>query len=202
MFKHKIFDLLRTFTPDEIKKFDEFIKSPYFNKKIHTIGLYQEIINYYPGFDAPKLSRRTLYKKILHSDNYKDSTLRVLIANLQNLAMQFLAFENFKKEKLNIDSHMLEEMLIRDQGELFLRHIRKINAELKEPKDVDFEYLSNRYIIERSKFNFGIAHDKIIRKTNVYRHVESIYNTCNYLNIFYITELITQYIDCLYTGKI
>lgn len=195
MFRHKIFGLFQTFSPEEVKRFGEFIRSPYFNRRANTIKLYDEIMKYYPSFNNVRLSRKILYKTIFNSADYNDSTLRVLIANLQNLAQKFLAIQNFTNEKLGIDIYILEELMLRNQHDLFLKNVKKINQYTDKIEKVDFDYLYSRYKLERNKFNFGVLNDKIIRKTNAFKQIETIYNTCNYLTIYYVTELIGMYIN-------
>src|SRR5437868_5136288 len=119
MFSHKIFNLLGTFSTEEIKKFEDFLKSPYFSKKHNTIILFKELMRYYPTFTDKNLSRKSLYKKIFASDKYIDSSLRALFANLLTLAQDFLAIESFKKDKLNVNNYILEELSLRNQNELF-----------------------------------------------------------------------------------
>src|SRR5205809_6623181 len=122
MFSHKIFDLLGTFTAEETKKFEDYLKSPYFSKKHNTHILFKEIMKYYPSFTDKNLTRRTLYKKIFESEKYIDSSLRTLFANLLNLAQDSLAIESFKKDRLSVNNILLEELSLRNQNDLFMRN--------------------------------------------------------------------------------
>ena len=50
-----LLEILRTFSHDELKKFEDFLSSPYFNKHSGVTLLYKHIKKYAPEFKSPKL---------------------------------------------------------------------------------------------------------------------------------------------------
>src|SRR5258706_12522044 len=140
MIKHNLFNLLKTFSPEEIRKFGDFISSPYFNQRTKPSVLYKLLIKFYPGFSDRNLDKKKLYKKIFNLPDYKDSSLRNLFANLMNLAEEFIAIENFRKEKFNNSNYLLEELIMRNQPALFEKNVKRINGELPKSPEIDFNY--------------------------------------------------------------
>ena len=132
MFKHKIFPLFSSFSKKDIVKFGEFLRSPYYNKSESLIRLYDEIIVFYPDFSTMKLTKKSLYKIVFTSESYKDSTVRNQLSRLLNLAQKYLLTEGFEKESLAADNYLLEELLIRNNNELFLKNLFSIENKIKK----------------------------------------------------------------------
>ena len=62
--KGKSLDIIKTFSEDEIKKFDLFLSSPYFNSKKSIVRLFKELRKFYPDFDSEDLTEEYLYSKV------------------------------------------------------------------------------------------------------------------------------------------
>jgi hypothetical protein len=195
MFKHKVFDLLKSLTSDEFDRFGDFINSPYFNKSKNLIMIYKHIAPYYPDFIDKNLSKINIYQKLFRSTNYKDSSIRNVLSKLVNAAQAFLVVENLKRDKLSQDNLLLEELNRRKLYELFTKNLKDTEAMVNEFKEVDFDYLLNRYKLERNKFNFSVQYDKIISKHKVYPRIRKLSDAGIYLSIYYITEMIAENIN-------
>ena len=66
----QIIKLLRTFDPKEIRRFSEFISSPYFNKNKNVIKLYEVIRKAYPDFEQEKFTKENVFSKIFPGKKY------------------------------------------------------------------------------------------------------------------------------------
>lgn len=197
MIKHKAFDLLRSLSTDEFRKFGDFVRSPYFNKSKNIIVIYDYLYPFYPEFNNSGISKFVLYEKLFKGGEYKDSSVRNVLAKLINLVLEFLVHENLGYDKLGRQNMLLEELNRRKQNELFLRCLREAEAGVKDFRDVDFDFLLNRYILERNKYNFSIQNDKITSKNKVYPQIRKLSDAGVYLSIYYITELIADNINIL-----
>jgi len=69
MLNSSLIEVLRTFSKNEISRFDEMIHSPYFNKSSTVIKFWSVIKNYSPDFDSEELKRETIYKKVFPKGN-------------------------------------------------------------------------------------------------------------------------------------
>jgi hypothetical protein len=197
MFKHKVFDLLRSLEPDEFSRFGDFINSPYFNKSKNLTSVYKYIAPYYPAFNDKSLSRVNIYQKLFKSATYKDSSIRNVLSKLVNAAQLFLVVESLKADQLSYDNMLLEELNRRKLYELFMKNLKETQAMVKDFKEVDFDYLLNRYKLERNKFNFSIQYDKILSKNKVYPQIRKLSDAGIYLSVYYITEMIAENINII-----
>lgn len=194
MINHPLFDFFRSFSPEEMNSFLSFLQSPYYNRSKNTIKLFSILAKYYPEFDNAVLEKEKLYKAVYNNDAYNDSTFRNLTAGLLNLAQKFLVAQRIETDAVASGNILLSEILLRNQGQFFTRSSNKIYDELNN-KGVDFQYLYNRYQLERNVFNFSITNDKITNKKNVYSHIGNLTNSVVFLTIYYFTEIICGYLN-------
>lgn len=197
MIKHKAFDLLRSLSVDEFRRFGDFVRSPYFNKSKNIVAVYEHIFPFYPDFNNSGISKFVLYEKLFKSAEYKDSSVRNVLARLLNIALEFLVHENLGYDELSRQNMLLEELNRRKLNDLFVKSLRETEAGIKNFSEVDFDFLLNRYILERNKYNFSIQNDKIISKSKVYPQIRKLSDAGVYLSIYYITELISENINII-----
>ena len=62
--------MLKTFTPPEIKKFRDFVKSPYYNKNKNVIKLNETLQKFYPEFSPAKLTEENIYSLVFGKEKF------------------------------------------------------------------------------------------------------------------------------------
>ncbi len=101
MKKNKLFTLLRIFSKEEMKDFEKFIASPYFNKGRNFKPFYNVLKKYYPDYDSPYLTEENIFKEVYPGKTYEAGkssvTIRVLESNLTRMAEKFLEIEEITK---------------------------------------------------------------------------------------------------------
>jgi hypothetical protein len=194
MADHPLFEFFRSFSPGEMNSFLNFLNSPYHNKSRNVIKLFSIITKYYPEFKSDSLTKEKLYKAVYNNDSYNDSTFRNLTAGLLNLAQEFLVVQRVGTDTISSGNILLNELLLRNQSSFFTRNANRIFDDIAR-QGVDFQYLYNRYQLERNLFNFSIINDKITNKKNVYSHIENLTNSVIFLTIYYFTEIICGYLN-------
>lgn len=100
MLKNTVISILRSFSREEIIKFDDFLKSPYFNKKRPVQNLFAEIKKYYPGLDSSELEKDKVWKKLYPGREYNYGVMKNLIHDLTKLAEQFITQEEYRQNEI------------------------------------------------------------------------------------------------------
>jgi hypothetical protein len=195
MLGHKIIGLLKSFTWEEILKFDDFLSSPYYNKNKKLLILYRELVKFYPDFESDEFNKESIYRNVYKTERYNDSTFRNLAARLLKLAQTFILTEYHNEDKVNSMIHLTSALFNRDQNELFQLTSKRISLTLDQTKEIDFNYLFNKFQHERNQYNFNIVNDKLIQKKKIYPPIEKLTNSSTYLTIYFITEIICQYLN-------
>lgn len=100
MLKSTVISILRSFTKEEIIKFDDFLKSPYFNKKSAVPLLFGAIRKHYPELASPELEKEKLWAKLYPGKDYNYGMMKNLIHELTKLAEQFITQEEYRQNEI------------------------------------------------------------------------------------------------------
>jgi hypothetical protein len=156
MLKSSLVEILRTFSKKDIAKFEDFVKSPYHNKKSNVVKLFLAIRKFAPEFDDTKLTKEEAWKKIFPAKNYNYGIMKNLIHDLTKLAEIYLSHENFNTG-LNHDRHLLDSLFHRQLFRSF--NLKLKNFDLKNDPSVlkSSDYFYNKVLIN----NFEILYNDI-----------------------------------------
>jgi|GEM_PF-1685744 len=196
MVNEGIFSLLKTFSMNEIKRFEEFIESPYHNKSKKIISLFKEIRKYYPQFDHSDLEKSNIAKKINPALDYNDSTFRSLMSDLSTLLKNFLTIERMLNVEWERNVFLLRSLIEKSDTYFFDKCISTADSEL-EVKKIDSTYFYNKGVLELLKYNYNCTVRGQLNKGDVERDVlciiQYIVNTIK----FFVMEITTccMYID-------
>lgn len=89
--------IMQTLDAKELKGFEEWVFSPFFNKNDKLKTLCQLILKYAPDFNHPQFTKEKLYYKVTKKKTYSATSFNNLISDLLQLLFQFLAYQNFQK---------------------------------------------------------------------------------------------------------
>lgn len=155
MFSSSVIEILRTFSPEELKRFDDFVSSPYFNKKTAVINLYKQIKKYAPAFDNPKLKKELLWKALYGAKAYNYGLFKNLVYDLTRLCENFLMNEYASKDSFNMYYGYLYYLFQKEIGNLFLTKFHALFKKVRQlemNREIDVkdkhEILSKIYLLK------------------------------------------------------
>lgn len=203
MIENTLIKLLKSFSPEEIKRFRNFLKSPYFNSNKNVILLFDKIVKIYPSIYKPNFTNDKFKKKINKYGFYNENTLRYLLWCLQKLIDRFLIEENLYNDKLYSADFLLFQYNLRNIGKLTESKLKYLDKEFDENENVNIntKYFFYRFLINTNKINYHI-----LNKTNLgnKKFAEKNFNETGlnilYLFLYFITETISEFIN-IYTYK-
>jgi hypothetical protein len=137
MHNFSIIQVLRTFSPEEIKEFDKLVRSPYFGGSNFVLKFWQELKKAYPEFTERAVNKERIFKKLYPGKPYDDRIVRKLSSALLKMSEEFLILEMAKGYKIS-DRFLLMQY----------RNRKLIPQYEKKSKEVDDYYNSE------SKLNF------------------------------------------------
>ncbi len=136
-------EIFSSFSAEEIKKFNDFINSPYFNKKTAVIKFWNELIRHAPEFSSSEITREKIYARIFPGKKYNYGTVKNLIFHLTKLAEQFLSVEKLTKDKFQSDMNYLNQLLYRSLGKIFNIKFKEAEKSNLIPKGFYHEHYYN-----------------------------------------------------------
>lgn len=197
MLNTSIIQILRTFPPEELKEFQDFVRSPYFNKKSAVILLLNKIKKYAPEFVNPNLEKERVWKSMYGVKKYNYGLFKNMIYDLTKLAENFLFIKHVSKNEYQSYFGLLDNLFERQTKNLFISKFnlfRKSIDKLKSDKSIaardNFELMSDLFMLKCSfsdQFDKHSGMAEEFRQHTVYRTsllLMSVFETCiNALNL-------------------
>ncbi|MEO8210486.1 MAG: hypothetical protein ABI840_07985 [bacterium] len=190
MLKSKFLDIVKTFSPEELRGFRNFVRSPFHNTNKNVIKVNEIVKKYYPDLNNEGLLKEKVFSKIYPGKKYNDIVMRILLSDLMKLAEEFLAYINFNKNPLSEKRFLMNELNERKLNVLFNRHLNSSRDMLGENNvgnnSIDVNYFLNLHQLETLQIDHMISRSKQADTgENVLRQGEYLINffLINILNI-------------------
>ena len=150
----KIFSLIKCLNKAQLRKFQEYVQSPFFNKHVQISILADTLITA-ARKGSTRLDTAQLYQKLYNSILIDNKQLHYLSTRLQNLLNDFLAFERYDRLTLRKYNYGIQQL-------------HQLNAEAAEKS------LTKKYRTERSKYT-EIAAELIYEDYLLHKTLDKIY---------------------------
>ncbi len=125
MYKSKLISLLRTFDPEELSAFEDFIASPYFNKRAELPPLCRALVALAPDFPPETTTRERVYARAFDGRPYDEKEMAYLMNYLLRLGEQFLGLQRHYRSGLNSRLDLLAELIDRGLEKHYQFHLKK-----------------------------------------------------------------------------
>lgn len=160
MHKSKPVMILKAFTGQDMKEFDKFVSSPYYNKNDVLVKLFAILKKEHPNFEGPGVDRERVYHKLFNTKDFDESKLRYAISDLSKLLEKYIITRELEKNKIKENLLLLEFYKANDIEKYFNQSFDDIRKSLAAtPKDSDYYF--NKYLAEEILFNYSsVKRDK------------------------------------------
>lgn len=99
MVKSALVELLKTFSAEEWKRFELFLKSPYFNRSKLLLRLFRFLQRFQPALDSHRLTKERAFTAVYGKKApYQESKVNDLMYSLKGLAETFLAHHELEEQ--------------------------------------------------------------------------------------------------------
>ncbi len=180
MKKSKLIDLLKLLSKSELRDFEKFVASPYFNKDAKLITIFNFIKRYYPEFDSKKLDKTYIVEKIFPSFG-KDGHRKVnyLMSDLTKLLEDFFIQAQLGEEQFDREYLMLRALQKRKADKYFFSLVDKMKTHLQVEKE-NMDYFYNHFRLNHQIYGHP--------STNRYQpHINSLTDAIDFLDLFYVS---------------
>ncbi|HNL05960.1 MAG TPA: hypothetical protein PKH93_00220 [Chitinophagales bacterium] len=209
MYNSKLLQIIKQLSDDDLKRFAQFLQSPYLNSNQNAIALFEIIYFAKPSYDSPSLNRHYVFAQLFPNAPQNGTNLSQLMTELLRLLRKFLALEHYYKNPQYEHIYLLNELLQRNQSDLLEPLLQQSLPSM--PQDEDNLY--HQYKLLQVAFSWSIRTRN--RETNQYltqwldatdsyfmfvktRQMAAVLNRQGVLNSSYqirFDEAIAQYIE-------
>lgn len=100
----KLLKVLKTLSVKEVKRFREFIHSPYYNKNEKLKILGDHLLEDAPGFENSPIDEWTIYRRLYPGKPYHKQKIYNQLSFLLQLLRKFLIIEYYESGKMFTDN--------------------------------------------------------------------------------------------------
>jgi hypothetical protein len=149
----KLIKVLKTFSPEEIKSFEKFITSPYFNSVKNYVQFFKELKKYYPDFDDDNLKNESIYRKLYKGKPFNKQVMWNLTSGFEKMVQEFLVQVSLNRSNRDKFLLILQELEKRDLDKHYLKEMEAIGKLLKK-SEIDVTQFYYLWRIEESKITY------------------------------------------------
>jgi hypothetical protein len=145
--------ILKTFSREEIKAFEKFILSPYFNSNKNYVRFYRELVRFYPEFRSDLLSFGYIFKRLFPGKEYSGHTMWNLSSGLEKLAEEFLVQSSLKDHEFEKLKLIITKLGLKRLDKLYLKKLGEMEKLLGDSLVEDTYFLKlAEYVESKSSF--------------------------------------------------
>lgn len=147
MLNSTLLEILRTFSKEEFKKFEDFIKSPYYNKNSNLVKLFDALKRYFPEFTNGNLKRELVWNVLFPVKDFNYGVMKNLIYEFQKLSEKFLHLQNYETNKFEQSINLLNMLKSRHLFQVYQKYLKLSKSEI-DNSQVSLDYFYYKYMIE------------------------------------------------------
>ena len=144
----KIVSVLRTFSKIEMKEFEKFVSSSYYNKGRNYLPLMAVLKKFHPKFDDDKLTPQYIYGILFPGKEFNRQIIWNQTSSLFHLAEEYLAHHWLKRNLFEKDALISGEYKNRKLAGLHLNKIKEMEK-LLEKSGIEGNYFRNKARIQK-----------------------------------------------------
>jgi hypothetical protein len=183
MLKNKAYDVIRSLSPAELKSFELFISSPYYNSNKAVIKLFELLRKHIQKAPAKPLLEEDLFTRIYPAKKYNYGIMKNLLSELFGLCEKFLAvhpiegdktveFEESIRRLKNYNRHSLDK--------LFQSEYKKLDDKM-EYSVLSTDYYRNKFRLIETLYKHYTTKSKYTGANDTI-YPMSIYSTCDIIS--------------------
>ena len=177
----KLYSILEYFDKYEQNRLRKFITSPYFNKNVAIISLFDLLVNHINNRKDSDFSKEDLWSKIYKNSNFDDVLFRKNCSDLLKLIESYLAQQVYEGNPIHKANFLIEGVGDRKMTKLFNSSIRAARRLSNQQLYRTTDYYLGQYQLERTLYDLKeLGHDRTTKK-----NVEAILDN---LDRFYLSE--------------
>ena len=186
----KLFHILKTLSVKELKGFEKYLHSPFFNSNDGVKSLFSFIEPFHPQYDQPKLEREQLFNLLYPKEIFDEKKIRYVVSDLTKLLEDYILLLEFKKDPILHKHFLLKSYSERNIEKYFLQTLEETSlVHQKSPyRNMDFYY--HQYLLEENSYLFT--------SKNKNRAIDSsLQNVVDNLEQFYIAKSLRYYCEII-----
>lgn len=171
----KIHSFLNKLSPFELKRFQAFTESAYFNKRKDVCLLLDCYLK-----NSKKATSEELFEQIFPGEAFRKKDWHLLCSRLFKLGEKFLMIEELNEDKIQQKLLLLQAYRKKQQDSVFKSVAISAKKELEKQKLRDADFWQKRYEVAFEYFDFIASHDR--------KNITNLQDVDYTLNNYFVTN--------------
>lgn len=180
--------LLSSLSQEELKRFDDYLRSPFFNRSRRMLQLFRMLKYFHPKYKSWALTNERLYERLFPNQEFNLSTINNLFAKLHNHLLEFMLFESLRYNSKERNALLLKEVGRRRLDKLFLRLSTVIDEKLSNQSGLYSELFLDRYGLAIASFDYSYLNERITKRERVENDFKNLNDAAFYLYTYFFAE--------------
>jgi len=195
MHSSKLLQLYAALTKKEIKDFQVYLNSDYFNRNEQLKALSSYIAKHADDFTSKSLSREYVFKHLFKGEKFDESKMRYLMSDLTKQLEKFFTLIAFEEDDFQQKLMLSKILQRRNQEKFFVQTLDELNKSNEKEGLRDSNYFFNQYLIE--EISYGFTSEKKNRSID-----SSLQEVIDNLEIAYLSKSFKYYCEMLNRSNI
>jgi hypothetical protein len=191
MMNSKLMTLLKTFSVRDRERFRRFLVSPIFNENLEMLTLFEWLEQIMDDRNDIILTKENTWQKLYVDQTYNDDRLRRLFSELNKLAMDYLAFEQYQNDPASDALYLLPALNKIALSKHFVGVVRQAKDQLRKDGYQNARYHFSAYQVESQSSTY------LEQTQHKNRELEHSNLADFHLDCFYIIQKLWHYIGLL-----
>ena len=153
----KLIQILKTFTNKELKAFERYINSTFFNVNEQVCYLLNILNAFHPAYPEEKITSEKVFKKLFAGDKFNEQKLRYVMTGLTKLAEDFIAYNEYDTQAMNKKHLLIKSLHKRNLDKYFTQQLED-GSNLQELHPYrDSHFYENQVMLEEISYGFTSA---------------------------------------------
>ncbi|MCB0729050.1 MAG: hypothetical protein KDD00_16405 [Ignavibacteriae bacterium] len=152
----RIVKILKSFSPEEIKEFKKFLKSPFSGCKAYAFKFFEELIKHYPEFEEKNTGRKIIHEKLYKGKKFNDGLIRKMSSELAGFAEEYIMYCEFRNNQAFRDKSLLSGLKNKKLNDLFELRSAKMLDRLEKEKTGSQTFF-NKYLIDNEIHSYHLT---------------------------------------------
>ena len=163
----------------EIRRFTQFIQSPYHSSHEREQQFGELVLSEYPDFEEKSISKSSVFAKLFEREDYKEQKINDLMSYLVTAIHSFWLHEEFSRDDCQQRIYLLRSLRERKLNKEFLRQQNLLHRKLEElPHDKQYYF---------QLFQLEHECDQYYLSSSARDHAEVLQKKVEALDIFYLS---------------
>lgn len=154
----KLINILRTFSKNEMKEFERFITSPFFNKGRNYVPFFKQVKKFHPRFDDERLTPEYIYSKMYPGKKFNRQIIWNTTSSMVNIAEEFLVNVSLSGNAFAKKEQLANQYLERKLSPYYSKALDEMENAL-EKTGLDKDFFRNKTLLETGRMSYHFLED-------------------------------------------